>query len=75
MAFLDPAAIRFFNIIFTLLNCMDLEQEIIGAAAKLGKINPVDLIVKVCAAIAKSVHPGGLAFMQTIATLCQEYNR
>jgi hypothetical protein len=59
IAFLDPAAIHFFNIIFTLHNCRDLEQEIIGAAAKLGKIKPVDLVVKGCAAIVKSVHPPG----------------
>jgi hypothetical protein len=55
--------------------CRDLEQEIIGAAAKLGKIKPVTLVVKVRAAIAKSAHPGGLAYMRTIAALRQEYNR
>jgi hypothetical protein len=63
-------------IIFTLFTYLrDLEHKVIDAAARIGKIKPSHLVVKVRSAIAKSEFPGGLTHMRSIAAIRQEYYR
>jgi hypothetical protein len=59
--------------LFTYLR--DLEHKVIDAAARIGKIKPSHLVVKVRSAIAKSEFPGGLTHMRSIAAIRQEYYR
>jgi hypothetical protein len=47
----------------------------IAAAAVIGKVKPVDLVVKVRLAIIKSAYPAGITHMRSIAAIRQEYTR
>lgn len=53
----------------------DLEHQVIMSAARIGKIKPSLLVVRVRGAIAKSAYPGGLTHMRSIAAIRQEYYR
>lgn len=62
-----------FNLLY--VSCREIEHKVIAAAAVIGKVKPVDLVVRVKGAILRSANPGGITHMRTVEALRQEYVR
>ncbi len=49
-------------------------HKIIAAAAVVGKVKPIDLVVKVRLGIVKSEYPAGLTHMRSVAAIRQQFS-